>query len=159
MTAVGCTGHQAMPDVAARHTVTELRRLLGPLAGGKLVGYSSLAAGADQMFAEVVLSLGAQLDLVIPSSNYDSTFTDADDLAAYRRLLQQATRIHRLDFAEPSEEAFLAAGKEVVRRSDWLLAVWDGAPARGLGGSADIVAFARAHGKEVKVIWPAGVAR
>jgi hypothetical protein len=40
-----------------------------------------------------------------------------------------------------------------------LCAVWDGLPARGYGGTADVVAYARQHGKPVHVIWPAGARR
>lgn len=159
MTVVGCTGHQAMPEVARRHALAEMRRILVPFAGPDLVAYSSLAAGADQMFAGLVLDLGGQLKVVIPSSNYDATFTDAEDLAQYRGLLHRAAAVDMLDFDEPSEDAFFAAGKEVASRADWLIAVWDGAPARGLGGSADVVAYARANGKDVKIVWPVGVTR
>jgi hypothetical protein len=46
-----------------------------------------------------------------------------------------------------------------VDRSDVLLAVWDGQPARGPGGTGDVVAYARARGTPVEVVWPAGAAR
>lgn len=159
MTAVGCTGHQEMPEVAARHAQDQMQRLLGPLAGPELIGYSSLAAGADQMFADVVLSLGGQLRLIIPSDNYGSTFGGGTSLADYQRLLAQASDAETLDYPQPSEEAFFAAGKLIATRSDWLIAVWDGGPARGLGGSADVVAYARSHDKDVIVLWPKGVTR
>ena len=38
---------------------------------------------------------------------------------------------------------YLAAGCRVAALADLLLAVWDGEPARGRGGTADVVAFAR----------------
>ena len=47
----------------------------------------------------------------------------------------------------------------MVEVSDLVLAVWDGMPAKGTGGTADIVAFADAHGKEVVQIWPHGMQR
>ena len=37
--------------------------------------------------------------------------------------------------------------------------VWDGLPARGHGGTAEIVAYARTLGKPVTVIWREGVTR
>jgi hypothetical protein len=40
-----------------------------------------------------------------------------------------------------------------------LWAVWDGLPARGYGGTAEVVAYARAHAMPVKVIWPVGALR
>ena len=40
-----------------------------------------------------------------------------------------------------------------------LYAVWDGKPARSYGGTADVVAYARAHGTPVRVIRPDGARR
>ncbi len=53
----------------------------------------------------------------------------------------------------------MAAGRAVADRSDLLLAVWDGAPAAGLGGTADIVRYAEERGKAVEIIWPEGARR
>ena len=47
--------------------------------------------------------------------------------------------------ARTREEAYLAAGLGVLDRSDALLALWDGEPARGRGGTAEVVAEARAR--------------
>ena len=44
-----------------------------------------------------------------------------------------------------------------VDRSGVLVAVWDGQPARGLGGTADVVA--RQRGVPMEVIWPQGATR
>ena len=52
-----------------------------------------------------------------------------------------------------------AAGKAIAERSDLVLAVWDGRPAGGLGGTADVVKYARERGTTVAVIWPDGCAR
>jgi hypothetical protein len=40
-----------------------------------------------------------------------------------------------------------------------LVAVWDGQPAAGKGGTADIVDYARRHGIEVRIVWPPGTSR
>jgi hypothetical protein len=51
-------------------------------------------------------------------------------------------------------------GRAVGDRSNVLVAVWDGQPARGLGGTADVVvAYARERGVLVQVIWPEGATR
>lgn len=47
----------------------------------------------------------------------------------------------------------------LVGMADRLLAVWDGKPARGFGGTADVVAYARRVGVPVDVIWPEGAVR
>lgn len=40
-----------------------------------------------------------------------------------------------------------------------LIAVWDGQPAAGFGGTADVVAYARNHDIVVTVVWPDGAER
>jgi hypothetical protein len=67
--------------------------------------------------------------------------------------------VERLEFDEATDEAFLAGGRRVVDACDRLVAVWDGQASRGLGGTADIVGYARAVGRPVSVVWPAGVTR
>ena len=49
----------------------------------------------------------------------------------------------------PMRRPFLRAGRRVVDLSDRLFAVWDGEKARGVGGTAEIVDYARASGKPV----------
>jgi hypothetical protein len=110
------------------------------------------------MFAELVLDAGGRLLVVVPSDQYDSTFAPAD-LSNYKRLLAAASEVERLKFSTPTEEAFFGAGRRVVDLCDRLLAVWDGQPARGLGGTADVVGYAQSVGKVVAVIWPAGIVR
>jgi len=67
---------------------------------------------------------------------------------AFARLRGAASDQIQLPYPGPSEEAFFAAGREIVEHCDLLFAVWDGAPARGLGGTADIVAFAMDRGRK-----------
>ncbi len=54
-----------------------------------------------------------------------------------------------LDFEEPGEEAYMAAGQEIVRLAELMIAVWNGAPAAGLGGTGDVVRHARQSGRKV----------
>lgn len=157
MTVVGCTGHQTLsPDTAgmvATAIAGELSRFPAPL-----VGACSLAAGADQIFAETILAAGGELRAIIPSEGYATTFANGDRVR-YATLLAAANAITTLPFAVPCEEAYLAAGHRVVDSSDVLMAVWDGAPAAGLGGTADVVRYAHAQGRDVLVIWPTGASR
>jgi hypothetical protein len=115
---------------------------------GATEGYTSLAIGADQLFAEHLVAAGVPFVAVVPCAAYDATFSESE-LVAYRRLLAEAGRVEVLPFPKPSEDAFLAAGKRVVDASDALLAVWDGEDARGRGGTGDIVAYALRLGRPV----------
>lgn len=158
MKAVGVSGHQRIPMPALQHINNKMSDALDEI-GEPFVGYSSLADGADQLFARAVLDHGGRLFVVVPSSNYEVSFADSRILKNYQGLLAQAEGVETLPYAEPSEDAYLAAGHWIVDRSDVILAVWDGQPARGTGGTADIVEYARRLGKRVVVIWPSGVQR
>jgi len=154
---IGFTGHQTMSPATRSAIRTQLCREIN--SREEVVGLSSLAAGADQIFADTILKTGNQLEAVIPSAKYETAFGDSAERFEYQRLLHQATYVITLAFDEPTEQAFYAAGRDVVERSQVLLAVWDGKPSAGLGGTADIVTYAHTLGREVVVIWPTGSSR
>ncbi|MGZ9930108.1 hypothetical protein ACXNSR_09450 [Streptomyces sp. NC-S4] len=158
MKRIGVTGHRAIPDSVLGHVEDGLRAVL---AGheGPLEAFSSLAEGADQLFAAIALENGADLTVVIPSGDYEDAFEGAEALARYRGLKNRATQEVRMDFARSTDEAYYAAGTYIADSCDRIVAVWDGQPARGHGGTAEIVAYARALGKPVTVIWCEGVTR
>lgn len=157
MTIWACSGHQNIPHLALDFVRDGITSVLTE-ESDPLIGKCSLAAGADQLFADTVLHLGGALEVVIPAQGYDETFVGAS-LVGYRRLLRHASRVDVLPYERPSEEAYMAAGRQVVDASDALLAVWDGQPSRGLGGTADVVGYARSIGTPVVVVWPVGVER
>lgn len=159
MTHIGCTGHQSIGIATRRDVAAAIAAIFAAACDEELIGLSSLAEGADQLFAFAVLAAGGQLTAVVPCENYERSFQSDRPRAIYRSLLRLATAHTTLQFPAPSEEAFLAAGYEVVNRSEILLAVWDGQAAAGKGGTADIVSYARARGIDVRVVWPAGASR
>ncbi len=65
----------------------------------------------------------------------------------------------RLDHTESDSTAHMDASKRMITQADRLLAVWDGGPARGHGGTADVVSAAREQRLPVIVIWPRGARR
>ena len=155
---IGLTGHQDIPPQALEYVTRGINRLLDNLKGD-LVAVSSLAAGADQLFASIVLERGGSLQLIIPCRRYEKTFPHPEDLTNFRTLLERAVSVETLSFDEPSEEAYLAAGCRVVDLSDVLLAIWDGQPARGKGGTGDIVEYARSRATRLEIVWPKGITR
>jgi len=153
---VGISGHQRLPEAAERLLVEEIKALCAE--PGQCVVVSSLAAGADQISAATALEAGAALEVVVPCLRYEETFNPGA-LSSYRRLLGAAADTRILPFTAPTEESFLAAGVVVVERCDLLVAVWDGEPARGLGGTADVVGYALQVGRSVMKVWPPGLTR
>lgn len=122
--------------------------------GDHLVALSAIAAGADSLFAEAAISLGIPLDVVLPFEGYDEDFEEGRERERFQALLAAARRTRTLPYEGRSTEAYAAVGRWVVRHSDHLVAVWDGMPARGHGGTGDIVAYARGRGHPVTVIPP-----
>jgi len=154
---IGVTGHRDLPP-GVHGTVTALLRAhLAPYGRG-MVGLSCLADGADTIFAEAVLAAGAPLEAVIPAAGYRDALPE-DHHPVYDRLLRQAVLVHRLPHTASTPRSHLAAGRLLVQRCDRLVAVWDGCPARGPGGTADVVAHARSLLRPVSVLWPEGAHR
>ena len=153
----GVTGHRILPpsivDRATRHWSAVLP------AGALLHGVSNLADGADQLFAAHVLAAGGTLEVVLPCEGYAGSLTAGESRVRFEHLRDAAARVITMPYPSPSDEAFLAAGQVLVDRCDHLFAVWDGRPARGLGGTADIVTYARTRGRPVTVLWVDGVLR
>jgi hypothetical protein len=153
----GVTGHQILPPRIVDRAVEHWRRVLP--VGAQLHGVSSLAEGADQLFAAHVVAAGGMLEVILPCAGFASSLVTDDGRARFEQLRRAAGTVTTLPYPEPSEQAFLAAGQTLVERCDHLFAVWDGRPARGLGGTADIVTYARARGSTVTVLWVDGVLR
>jgi hypothetical protein len=151
------SGHQGLPQRTAELVDAALREVLGQHAGG-MVGVTFLAGGADQLFARAVLDLGGALEVIVPAEQYrDGLSVEAQP--GYDELIGKAARVERLPLIESTEEAHMAAGRVLVDGADMVVAVWDGKPARGLGGTADVVAYARERDVPVKVVWPPGATR
>ena len=152
---VGFTGHQNISHpgrwgwVQEQFTCT-LREVAQP--GTQVL--TSLAKGGDQIISQTALSEGAAIAVIVPCRGYEQTFHDPADLAQYEKLLGEAADVVTLDFAAPSEDAFLAAGKLVADRSLVLITLWNGKKAAGKGGTGDIVAYAQSLGRRVIHINP-----
>ncbi len=137
---VGITGHQEREGIQwpwVKHTMRVELNKLKDVRGT----FSSLAMGSDQLVAEVAIDLGLPVTAVLPLAGYERFFKE-DGLANYRRLLGRCEKMQLRWQGEPNR-AFFEAGKYIVDQCDYLFAVWDGAPADGLGGTGDVVDYAQ----------------
>ncbi len=155
---IGGTGHRGLPSVTAQLVREALRTRLASYADQELTGISALADGADQLFAKAILDQGGALHVIVPSAGYREALP-AEAWPEYDRLLTRARQVECLTFPASTEEAHMEAGRLLVDRSDLLIAVWDGQPARGHGGTADVVAYAGQRGVPVEIVWPDGASR
>jgi hypothetical protein len=140
---IGITGHQHLSDP---NWVNEEIHLILSSQTFPIVGITSLAIGADQIFAQAVLDYHGTLQVIIPHERYAEAFRDSS-IEEYERLLSSASVIETLTLNGSLEEAYFAAGKRVVDLAELLIAVWNGKPAAGLGGTGDVVAYANIREK------------
>jgi hypothetical protein len=150
---IAITGHRGLPAATERLIDQAIRQQLADYSNGDLVGISNLADGADQLFARAVLDAGGHLEVIVPAAQYRA------GLPAYDALRARAAKVDHLDRLESNEDAHMEASRAMLARADHLFAVWDGKPARGYGGTADVVAEARQRDVPVTVIWPEGASR
>ena|SRR5579863_4190970 len=150
---VGITGHQRLGEHEVEQWVE--RAIRARLATCRdLYGLSSLAVGSDQIFARAVLDLGGRLEAVLPFPDYEHTFNSANTRASFCVLLERCSKVTTLKFVETTERSYLLAGQYISDRSDLLISVWNGEPAAGMGGTADIVAYANKYRRPIHQLNP-----
>lgn len=122
---------------------------------------SALAEGADRLVALAAIALGFALECPLPfaRSDYELDFSGGESTESFRRLLNMACSVCELDgrrgTSDERASAYQAAGRTMLRHSDVVLAIWDGKAARGVGGTAQVVAEALAMNLPVLWIKPA----
>jgi hypothetical protein len=152
---LGVTGHRALGDEA--QLVAGVDEAIDDLAAGRVVHLlTSLAEGADRLVARRVLARdGGTIEALLPlrAADYETDFADGASVEVFRDLLEGSTRTEVVPCTGADRVArYEAAGLAVVDRSEGLVALWDGQPARGRGGTAEVVAHARRLGRPVRVV-------
>lgn len=133
-----------------------------------------LAEGADRLVAQIVLETdAARLEVVLPmdAGEYRKDFASPQSLAEFDALLAQSRKTVCLQPIQTHTDAgdnagadtgivqidrpacYEEVGRYVVNHVDLLVAIWDGEPARGRGGTAQIVSYAEQQGVAVLHIW------
>lgn len=150
---IGVSGHQQLGDEETIWFVAQqFRELLAKYqnqaaqAGQGVIAYCALAIGTDQLFVRTALELGIPVEVVIPCAQYETIFS-GDAHAEYVRLLNSCQQVHRLPAQDCSDDAYLAAGHWIVEHSDLIILAWNGYPAAGRGGTADVASYARYLGR------------
>ena len=81
MTRVGITGHRDLLEPTCELVSAAIATHLGRF--DSIDGISSLAEGADQIFAEQVLKAGGALTAVVPSAHYTRSFETLADVVGF----------------------------------------------------------------------------
>ncbi|MBT2509062.1 hypothetical protein J7I98_24870 [Streptomyces sp. ISL-98] len=146
----------------SREVERQVRQLLDEtvrsIDAAALVGLSCIADGPDAWFAEAVLAHGGRLEVVVPAKQFRESLPE-DHWAVYDELMRLAVEVHHTGMTVSDSEAYMAGSEILIGLADELIAVWDGKPAWGYGGTADVVACAERNGVPVRVLWPEGASR
>ena len=119
----------------------------------ELILLSPLAEGADRFVAKIFLALQQKhdhLSLVVPmpfkQARYEEDFDEASK-EEFLDFLPKATAVFAVK--RVSKSGYLDVGRYVVDESDILLALWDGTFNGKVGGTGDVVNYAKSLGHEV----------
>lgn len=151
MRRLGIVGHRELdPSTTAFVTAQSLALIDSERAAcGDVVAVSALAEGADTLFAEAAVGLGGRLEIVRPFDSYEDDFLTEASRRRYAALVDAAHRETRLSFTSCSLHAYEAAMRWIADTCDLLVAVWDGSPPRGRGGTAAAIRYAESIGRSV----------
>jgi hypothetical protein len=152
---LGVTGHRHLAGLdAVGAAVDDVLGVVEQAAGDRpCTVVSCLAEGADRLVARRALARPEwSLDVILPlaADDYETDFPATAD--EFRALLGQASSVLNMPPAPSRVDAYLAAGLRLVSTIDRLVAVWDGEPAEGPGGTAEIVLAARRRALPVDVV-------
>jgi hypothetical protein len=145
---IGVTGHRTL--VNPKSIISGVDRALHAIKKAFDVEHmailSPLAEGADRMVANRALAIGGTKLIAIlpmPIDIYQEDFQSPSSRVEFHDLLLQANEVIELPGTIKREESYRRAGEYLVVHCDVLIAIWDGLPARGPGGTAEIITLAR----------------
>jgi hypothetical protein len=151
--AIGFTGHRKLPNEAvSRRLICDFLEQEKAATPDIVYGVSSVAAGADLLFAESCLELDVPLRVLLPLSieEFRKDF-DEETWSRVEQVLSKAVSVEIIANSELRNEGYYECGIETVQQSEMLVALWDGEPSRGMGGTQEIVSFAEKMGRPV--VW------
>ena len=143
--AIGFTGHRKVPyEAKSRQLIRDFLARQKESHQGIVYGVSSAASGGDQLFAESCLELNIPLRILLPrpAEQFRSDFDDTSWLRTVR-IMENAISVEVTGTLESQTEQYYDCGIQTVAESQLLVALWDGLPARGAGGTQEMVSYAR----------------
>ena len=150
---VAITGHRDMVETQElREKVSDFFDEL-IVQTKELLLLSPLADGADRFVAEIFLEKQEKcktLSLLVPMPFGLERYLEDFDEESKEEFLEFADRAKKVFAVERvSKSGYLDVGRYVVDESDTLLALWDGTFNGKVGGTGDVVNYAKSLGHEV----------
>jgi len=146
---IGVTGHRFLAEVGKlERGVDRALDIVTRLFGAKqLLVISPLAEGTDRLVARAVLERDGELIAPMPlaEKDYLTDLETEESRQEFRALLAEAVEVIDPPETETRNEAYQRVGQYVLDQADVLIAIWDGQPAQGKGGTAEVVEKALAR--------------
>ncbi|MFI9625982.1 hypothetical protein [Streptomyces sp. NPDC052042] len=155
---IAVVGHRDLDSRTLELVETEIKARLDSLAEG-VAALVRVGAGLPLVFGRTVRAAGRKLTVLLPAQGAVPAVLPERDRQAAGELLVLAEDVRLLAFDPADRDACVGADERVVATCRSVLAVWDGSPSDGRDATAHLVAFARARGIHVDVVWPDGCAR
>lgn len=157
---IGVTGHRRLKNVqflqkSVKKALFMIEDILKIKMENTIFTYhviSPLAEGADRLVVKEAMewhvldsSNNFFLDVVLPLSkeDYIRDFESTESKDEFELLFCKAHSIVTLGTTTSRNIAYENVGRYVVDNCDFLIAIWNGKPASGQGGTGDIVEYAR----------------
>lgn len=157
MVSIGVTGHRFLEEAELLNTAIDraVLRIEQKFPGQEWSVVSSLAEGADRLVAARLLhrwpGISLTVPLPLPIPEYLKDFLKEESRTEFQELLALAKHVIEPREFATREEAYRAAGIAMLDASDVLIALWNGQPAQGIGGTGEIVELAR-H-RKMPIAW------
>jgi len=153
---IGITGHRDVVETQKlRDDIKEyLQNIIAQNSDKEIVLLSPLADGADRLVADIFLDLQkshSNLKLVVPMPFEQDRYMQDFDLKSQSDFLDYLDRAYNIFVVDDTQNnGYRSVGVFVADNSDILLALWDEVDNHKVGGTADIVKYAKSKGKIVK---------
>lgn len=168
---VGISGHRDLEKSRTAEYRTALIRILVALEetakskGKTLRVVSPLADGADRLMVHTAKELGIDYEVFLPMKQelYEKDFDDAS-LTEFRTLLEGAEKIavaplckgcnetNIADYGVWRDRQYQTMGFSLVDSVEFMVFMWDGDETVKVGGTYDILSYAKQRGKPMEVI-------
>jgi len=154
---IGVTGHRNIDEKShcLRKAVgAAVDEVIGEFNPAALVVLSPLADGSDRLVAREALKRKAArlvVPLPMPQKDYETDFPNS--VRPFRALLRRASGIIQAplpkqgsawqSYSKSRDHQYAWAGAYTARHCHVLIAIWDGEPPRGIGGTAHVIRWFR----------------
>jgi hypothetical protein len=145
MLTVGVTGHRYVTEneKIEKGVDTALLHILEVYTPEKISIHTSLAEGADRLVLQRTLQLFENPHIIVPlpfpKDQYLKDFPGAKSKEEFNELINRADKVITFPPAKTKNKSYQIVGEYILDHSDIMVAIWDGKPPQGQGGTGDII--------------------